>query len=246
MIHPHFTIKIRLWLVLPALAIFAAVWAGCSIARMELPESLTADTMEMPVTGRQGFTWGKDLTFGEYRLTDIKRGWTRSTSWGVLFWSQTEAHREFQFTLRSPYRDDAVVVPAVTNARMEELDFGGRDWTMNMQFDADILTVADCRLDGELWSVILASNRDTGNISRGVITNGTRNIDIEAIRRLQGAAYDVTDEVGYIFYENDESIGAAENINDGAVFMKRTLDGKTRDLLAIASGVIYIYADVLD
>lgn len=246
MIHPHLTIKIRLWLVLPALAILASMWIGCSVARMELPEPLTTDTVEMPVTGRQGFTWGKDLTFGEYRLTDIKRGWTHSTSWGVLFWSKTKAHREFQFTLQSPYRDETVLVPAVTNARMEELDFGGRSWSLNMQFDTNILTVADCRIDDELWTVILASSEDTGNIVEGVITDGRREIEITSTRSLQGAAYDVTEEVGYYFAENGSYLGAAENINNGAVFMKRTLDGKTRDLLAIASGVIYIYADVLD
>ncbi|MBN1296198.1 hypothetical protein JXA80_05410 [bacterium] len=246
MLQPHLAIKIRLWLILPALAIIAAVGGGCSVARMALPEPLTVDTVELPVTGRQGLTWGQDLTFGEYQLTDIQRGWTESSSWSGVFWSRTDAHRTFQFTIRSPYRDDAVVVPAVTNARMEEVDFGGRNWSLNLAFGTTTLTVADCRLDGEQWSVILASSDETGNVMEGVITNGSRTIEIQPVRRMQGAAYDISETVGFNLRENDEIMGAIENINAGAVFMKRTLDGKTRDLLAIASGVIFIYNDVLD
>ncbi len=116
----------------------------------------------MVVTGRQGFTWGKDLTFGDYSLSDIKRGWVSSTSWGVIFWSKTEASRKFQFTLNSPYRDSGVEVIAVTNAKMQELDFAGRNWEMNFQLNADYLTVADCKIGDELWTVIMAQQFPPG------------------------------------------------------------------------------------
>jgi len=240
------SIKIRLLLVLPALAILFAQGCGLQPARMLIPEPLTSNTDEMIVTGRQGFTWGKDLTFGDYALEDIKRGWVSSTSVGILFWSKTKAHREFQFVLNSPYQEENFEIKAVTNARMQELDFGSRSWTLNLQMDAQYLTVADCNLSGELWTVIMASNDQTGHLVEGVITNGTRQIKIVATRKLKGAAFDVTDEIGYYFMENNEYLGAVENINDGAVFMKQNLENKTKDLLAICSGVVFIYSDVLN
>ncbi|MCD4655294.1 hypothetical protein K8T06_15345 [bacterium] len=239
-------IKFRLWLILPALAILAISIYGCTVARMQIPESLTVNTDEMAVTGRQGFTWGKDLTFGDFTLENIKRGWVSKTTIGLLFWSKTKAHRKFQFSLKSPYRDETIDVLAVTNARMQELDFGSRSWSLNIQMDSDYLTVADCTIDEELWTVIIASNEQTGHIIEGIITNGARQIHIEATRKLQNAAFDLTEEVGYYFSENNEYLGAVENINKGAVFMKRTLDSQTRDILAIGSGVIFIYSDVLN
>lgn len=242
----HMTVKMRLWVVLPALAIFLVLLGGCTVARMQIHQDLLTDTEELSVTGRQGFTWGKDLTFGDYSLSDIKRGWVTTTSWGVLFWSKTKAKRKFQFALNSPYRDDPIDVLAVTNASMQELDFGQRNWSLTFQLETDYLTVSDCQIDDQLWSVILASNEQTGHLVEGIITNGQRTIAIEATRQIQGAAFEVTDEIGYHFIENDQYIGAVENINDGAVFMKRTLDSQTRDLLAIGSGVVFIYTDVLN
>ena len=242
----RFAVKVRLWLVLPALAILLAALAGCTVARMEVPQTLMENSDELAVTGRQGFTWGKDLTFGDYKLTRIKRGWTTTTSWGIMFWSKSKATRKFQFDMKSPYRDGWTEVLAVTNARTQEFDFAGRDWEATLAFATEYLTVADFHMDDELWTVVLASNPDTGNIMEGVITNGKRQIKIEATRKLQGAAYDIADEVGYYFAENNEYIGAVENINAGAVFMQRTIDSKTRDLLAVGSGVVFIYTDILD
>lgn len=219
--------------------------SACTVARMELPGELSADTAEMAVTGRQGFNWGKDVTFGDYRLTNVKRGWVSGYSMSIFFYSATEKHRKYSFTLDSPNRSERVDIACVTNASRKELDFSGEGWYLSIDLESDSLTVSDFTIDNELWTIIFAANESTGYLTRGIITDGTRRIDIESTQSLRGTSIDSADEVGYLFRENGRYIGAAENINKGAVFMLNALDGFTKDLLAIASGAIFIYEDVL-
>lgn len=223
----------------------AIILINCTPARMALPDELSHDTEEMLVSGRQGFTWGRNITFGDYRLTNIRRGWVSGRSISIFSYRSVERHRKYSFTLESPYRSDSIDIACITDARLEELDFGSDTWSFTMDIDSDSITVTDFIMDDDSWTVILASNERTGYITEGKITNGRRRILIDASQRLEGAGWDIIDEVGYYFKENNEYLGAVENINRGAVFMKRDLDNFTKDLIAIASGVIFIYEDVL-
>ncbi len=64
------------YLYIPLIAIIAT---SCSTAKLAVPEKFTAVSEKMPIKGVNSWVFNQKLSFGKYKTTKVKRGWTSTT-----------------------------------------------------------------------------------------------------------------------------------------------------------------------
>ncbi|KAA6430337.1 hypothetical protein FEM33_25350 [Dyadobacter flavalbus] len=194
--------------------------------------------------GRQGFQIGQTLSFGEYKTSKVKRGWTFSYAipFIVKFQGAKEKLSFQQFGTNNKAADVALV------SRFKETEFEPiKDYfSVALKYKNYFAGSIKLNSDENSWDFIVhnvdgTSRSIKNNQTIGFVRNRQTQIDIIGIRELEGSSALITqgDVYGYEFQMDGKVIGAVSVINNGKVWIRENLDGDLKLVLAsISSGLM--------
>ena len=222
---------------------------ACQAARMDVAPPLRAQTVEMPVQGRQIIGLDSDVTFGPYRAAGVRRGWTGTTTfgagWGNLDYSFLRSDQRYEFVLLAPGAPHLRCQCAV-GVNQQWLDLGmGRGGELNLQLAGQYsLACAMDPGDGTPpWRLTLGRGGDTP-LMQGVLTSSRLAYQVRGSQRLAGTPILLTEATGYEFEQAGRPVAAVEVLNEGAVFMPPGPPTPENRALAAAAAALLLHQEI--
>lgn len=215
--------------------------AGCQPAKMALPNALVS-VPEMAVVGRIGIGFDNPFHFGPYQVDQVHYGWTETTEWGVILYSQLQADQQIEFAVHSP-GESGYRAQCTTGLNSSQLSFneflgGTLDWGLHSQ--AKFACTFTQEGTGQVWKLLMTQS--SGNMAmNGVLTNGSQHIDVQGSTALAGSSLPLTEASGYIFTVNSQPVASVDVINAGAVRIDFASDPQIKLVLADASAALLLY-----
>ena len=218
---------------------------ACRTPEIAIDPTLTADAMS--VTGRNGLQIGQVIRYGEYTTDKVRRGWTKG--YDIPFIVRFQGAKEkLSFTQFGPEGAQAEVsfVSKFKSTEIELVrDFFGIPLDYQ-NFFAGNISLGEGRAN---WDFILHNpNGDflREKASAGFIQNGTKRIDVQAIRGLEGQP-DWLKQLtvyGHEFRQDGKVVGAVSTMNKGKVWIDNQLDAETRTIIAAVATGLLLRTDV--
>ena len=229
-------------------AVFAlALAAGCREAQMASPPELS-QTPPMKVSGRQGFGFNNDISFGPFRATGISRGWRETTAWAFFSPENYNSKQSSEFTLQSlggltlkancATNVDQVVAERFLGSgsnpvRVSEVLAGRTNYICGFKPVEG----------GPDWKLALGADAMRPLLA-GVVSNGSQTIRVQGTNQLEGSHIPLSEPTGYRFSLNGRAVGAVEVINDGRVWLAPDLTQEQQSALAASAAALMIYRDL--
>jgi len=96
-----------------------------------------------------------------------------------------------------------------------------------------------------LWKMVM--KQETQNlVMDGLLGHNTIRISVKGTRELEGGAWPLTEATGYLFYRDQDLIGAVDVLNQGAMWMKKGLSVDMRGAVAAAASALLLHRDLKD
>ena len=218
---------------------------------MALPQDLQSNSKELTVEGRSLSTIRKSFGFAPYQVTEINRDWTKgkglSISSGTTELSTSKAKQKYEFSVDEPGRA-SWKVQCDTGANWSQLEtegffvgrFGIED-TPTKQLACTLIQEASA-----IPSKLVMGLSKSGNEStlQGVLINDATQIDISATHEFNSTPLQASTPTGYVFRIGGHPVGAVEVINNGTVWLGKSVTPEIRSSLAVTSAVLLLYQDV--
>ncbi|TDE18671.1 hypothetical protein [Dyadobacter psychrotolerans] len=223
--------------------LFISVFS-CRTAELAVNNDLKNETETYAVKGRQGFQVGQVLSFGDFKTSKVKRGWTSGYSipFIVNFQGAKEKLSFQQFSANGSSAEVALV------SRFNETEYEPikNYFSVSLKYRNYFAGSVKPAGDNAVWDFIVhnvdGNSRSLKNNSTvGFVRNNNIKIDISGIRELEGSPSLVTlgNVYGYEFVLNGKVIGAVSTVNNGKVWFKKDLDVDLKLVLAsISSGLM--------
>ncbi len=224
------------------IAVLAGI-TGCTTARMKVPTALQG-VSEMPVTGRKAFRFNESFQFAPYSVVDVKRGWTKGSSWGLMGFSSGHKNQQYEFTLHNAKNVEwkAQCATKVSKRELEQNMWGG-ELTVELTAATAFVCTFHCEKTGDDWKMLLS--RKTGHAAlTGTLTDGATSITVTGTRSLEGSSIELSTATGYTFLMNNAMVGAVQVINTGAVWILPSSTEEIQQILANASAALILYDDI--
>ena len=221
--------------------------AACTTARMACPVELSASAVEMPVTGRQGFGLSESFRFGPYDVSDIHRGWRVTTTWGILRYGSSKSEQPFEFKLRT-HDNAAWQAHCATGVRWKEMEINNfMDTRGTLEWGLSSHALFTCEFSSpdkqEPWKMVM--KQETQDlVMDGLLGDGATRISVKGTRELAGGAWPLTEATGYLFYRDQDLVGAVDVLNQGAVWIEKDLPDDMRRAVAAAGSALLLYRDL--
>ncbi|KQS33395.1 hypothetical protein [Dyadobacter sp. Leaf189] len=225
-------------------AAFSLLIFSCRTAEVAVNNQLKTDTETYQVKGRQGFQIGQVLSFGDYKTSKVKRGWTFSYSlpFIVKFNGAREKISFQQFGLNGTTADVALV------SRFKESEYAPLEdyFSISLKYKNYFAGTVKIAESSESWDFLVhnvdgASRSLSKNSTVGFVRSNHIKIEIEGIRELEGSTSFLTqnDVYGYQFTWDGKVVAAVSTINNGKVWFKKELDPNLKLVLAsVSSGLM--------
>ena len=249
--------KIKLSLAI-CLILFVSITT--SVAQdVKLPESLKDNSTILPVKGRMGMQINQVITFGDFKTSKIKKGWTKSTkvtsSTEVLFASKTasvsKASQKFSFTQFGLGNMEAEVA-CLGELSQADIELIKNIFALGIDFKNCFSGSIEIVTDSTTWEFIILdpdSKPDT-EASSGFIRNGNDElIELFAITELEGKKIPKFLQgavQGYEFRLNGKPIGAVSLYNKGNVIFKDNISDTQKPVIASLSTALLVRTDLND
>ena len=211
--------------------------SGCTLKQpiMVLPESLQGDADVLPVSGRQGFGWRRDLRFGPFRTVHTSWVWRSddSSNWGVLDKNTTwSAKRPVSFVLEGTgcepwtarclghastrHREKAIGVvidEGGLRIQREVVEDTSGEW-----FDCDLV-----RSDGRRWTFQMSRDDATGFGGVLVDDRASKVARVRATDEQTGKpyTYGVPPPLGFVIETSSGAVVGVQRAFDGKVVLSR-------------------------
>lgn len=218
---------------------------ACRTAEIAIDPSLTAEAMT--VKGRNGLQIGQVIRFGDYSTDKVRRGWTKGYDTPFIIRFQA-AKEKLSFTQFGP-SDARAEVACVSKFKSTEIQFV-RDFfgipLKYQNFFAGNIAFSDGRSN---WDFLIHNpNGDflREKASAGFVQNGTKRIEIQAIRGLEGQPGWLKELTvyGHEFRQDGKVVGAVSTMNKGKVWIDPQLDAETRTVIAAVATGLLLRTDV--
>ena len=209
-----------------------------------MPLQLESQATSFQCTGRGGFSLSERFEFGPYSVTDVRRGWTSRSSWGIASFEQSRARQQYEYRVKMP--DGAKWFgQAATGVKKNDIkaEAWGGQLIMGLSFDLNFVVRMSREGQASTWTLILSQNTGS-DILKGSLTDGEMVYAVESTRRLAGTSIPLMETSGYVITKNGLPIAAVEVLNEGSVRFANNLDASERDMLAAASAAILLYKDI--
>ncbi len=227
------TIRISILLLL-------AGFIACKPVELALDPMLKAEPL--PVKGRQGLQIGQVIRYGEFKTDKVRRGWTGS--YDVPFVLRFRGAKEkLSYT---QYGTDGLQaeVACVSRFQSTEIPLAGDYFSVPVKLTNFFAGNIFFGANGSNWDFIL--HNPNGDFLRdaesaGFAKNGSKRIDIQAIRGLKGQPGWLKELTvyGHEFWLGDKVVGAVSTLNKGTVWIDESLDSETKTVMAaVATGLL--------
>jgi hypothetical protein len=231
----------------PAVTAAFLLLSACSVARMDVPPELAANAEGMRVKGLDGFKFKERLFFGPFKVEDVHRSWTRTTSWGSEIFSQSASRQKYEFTIAeeggATWHGQCAAYADAVVLEIEKF-LGG---TLELQWDGYVLFIGELRdLEGDKsWRLAMGQTSED-YIFSGVLRNDEMQISIIGSHQLAGSGLSISSPSGYIFSLRGRKIAAVEVINKGFVWIHSSVTPELRGMLSAACAALLLYEDISD
>jgi len=217
---------------------------SCRTAELAVNNDLKNETETYNVKGRQGFQIGQVVSFGDFKTSKVKRGWT--SGYSVPFIVKFQGAKEkLSFT---QFGSNASSAEVTLVSRFKETEYQPikEYFSISLKYKNYFAGSVKLTANQENWDFIVhnvdgASRSLRNNSTIGFVRNNHTQIDISGIRELEGSSSFITqnDVYGYEFQLDGKVIGAVSTINNGKVWFKKDLDDDLKLVLAgISSGLM--------
>ena len=188
--------------------LFIAVISGsavsCRTAELPIHDDLKSNIEVFEVKGKQGPQIGQTLSFGDFKTSKVKRGWTLGYSipFIVRFQGAKEKLSFSQFTSNGNSAEVALVSKFRETEYAPAKDYFSVSLNYKNYFAGGIkLNNSDDSWDFIVYNVDGASRNLKQNTSVGLVRNSDTQIDIKGIRELQESSQFITQNnvYGYEF-----------------------------------------------
>jgi len=224
--------------------ILSASVISCRTAELAVNNDFKNDTETYAVKGKQGSQIGQVISFGDFKTSKVKRGWTSGYSipFIVKFQGAKEKLSFKQFGVNGNTAEVALV-SRFKNTEYEPVkDYFSVSLKYKNYFAGGIkVDNQDSPWDFIVHNVDGMSRSLKNNQTVGFVRNNKIQIDITGIRELEGSPSFITqnDVYGYEFQLNGKIIGAVSTINNGKVWFKKDLSDDLKMVLAsVSSGLM--------
>ncbi len=218
---------------------------ACRTAEIAIDPSLTAEAM--PVKGRNGLQIGQVIRYGEYNTDKVCRGWTKG--YDVPFVIRFQGAKEkLSFTQFGPNHNSAEVA-CISKFKSKEIELVRDFFGIPLEYQNFFAGNISFGEGHPNWDFIIHNpNGDflRQKASSGFVQNGSKRIDIEAIRGLQGQP-DWMKELtvyGHEFRFDGKVVGAVSTVNKGKVWIDPKLDMEMRTVIAAVATGLLLRTDV--
>ena len=218
--------------------------AGCQSARMAIPADLEARAETYPCIGRGGFSLSEKFSFGPYAVSDVHRGWTRRITWTIVFYENSKARQQYEFTLVPP-SGKSWQGQAATGVRKEDLKgtVAGGELTWGLERNVNFVARLGRAGQTNAWTLLLAEER--GNVVlKGLLADGTTSYRVEGTRKLAGTSIPLMENAGFLIYDGSRLVAAVDLLNAGSVHFEPSLSPAQREPLAAAAAALLLYRDI--
>jgi len=219
--------------------------SGCSVPSMALESSFKQEAEELPIEGRKFLRPNKDFSIGSYQVTDIKRGWKRSSGFSIFVYENIASGQQYELSVEDAAGQRWNIYTAA-NLHEKSINFDGWEFDVapNTEYYASYFTSPE----SNAWRFITA---DPGHYLarkdfKGELTNGSMTFVVKPVYRFQDHKMPVSDIVGYEFLLGDEAQAAVQVLNGGKVWMKPELSKDLKMVFASASASLLLYEKLKD
>ena len=245
------------------LTVLSMIFISCTIPHMKLPDTLNSNGEQFAVSGRQGLVFNRKLRFGEYYTEKIKQGWQKgkgSESQISLFFfdkvdKKEESKQKTSFSLKdSKGNRSKVNLVSRINLNVDEIEPFFNffpDWKTTYQsilVNNDVYCGDMYINDSVTWNFFLINPHDINESNAESAANcGAKEIKIRKVRGVdvKGAEWDKSLS-GYEFIMNNTTIGAVEILNNGIVWMDKSVSSEDKFIIANIATAILIRIDLFD
>ena len=229
-----------------SLFVITALFA-CKPAEIAVDPTLKAEPM--PVKGRNGLQIGQVIRYGDYTTNKVRRGWVKG--YDVPFIVRFQGAKEkMSYTQYGPNGQQAEV-SCVSRFKSKELQLA-RDY-FYLPLDVENFFAGNISFgEGQpVWDFILHNpNGDflRDEASAGYAKNGTRRIDIQAVRGLKGQTGWLKEATvhGHEFRIDGRVVGAVSTLDRGTVWIDGSLDDELKTVIAAMATGLLLRTDVED
>jgi hypothetical protein len=213
---------------------------ACKTAEIPLDPALKAEAM--PVKGRNGWQIGQVIAYGDYTTDKVRRGWTKG--YDIPFIVRFQGAKEkLSFTQFGPSGKQAEVA-CISKFKSTEIQLVNDFFGIPLKYEN--FFAGNIALDGgrSNWDFIIHNpNGDfmREEASAGFAQNGSKRIEIQAIRGLEGQPNWMKELTvyGHEFRLDGKVVGAVSTMNKGKVWIEQSLDAETKTVVAaIATGLL--------
>ena len=223
--------------------ILIATLSSCAAPHVYVDNKLKSNATEYLVEGRQN-AFKKQMTVGKFVFTNVKRGWTTSSSSSLFFKKQNDAKSKLSFKMK--YKRMEVETFCAAQAKTKSFVFG----KLEMSDEAkDVYTGMIQIKDSTAWDFTVknTNNLNWSDPSDGYATNGTKRIEIKDVRKAEGKTPKLMPDTifGYTFILDNEPIATVETIaGKGGVWIKKGLDPETETVVANLAAAMLLRPDL--
>ncbi len=217
---------------------------GCTLTRMALPTDFEKSAVTLPVQGRS-FNVAQNLSLGTaYTVDDVHRAMSDSGTSNFSGPMQATTNQSWTFKLSQQGQPLYEVQCAVgTNSRVHETLVG--ELTIPSQGQGSFSAALVPPGGGLSWRLAL-SLRPTGDalepsLFQGVLTDGTRRLDVAGTHRIADRDTRLNETTGYTFTLGGALVAAVDLENQGRVLWAASLPDDLRGAVAGAAGALLLY-----
>lgn len=233
--------------ILLSMAGITLIFISCKTPDLLLSHELKRDTVAYDVRGRQGLMINQVLSFGPFKTSRVKRGWTQSYDIPFLLRFQGSKER-FSFTQLSGDSLNAGVfcLGKLQSTELELVDdYLGISMEYENTFSGSIVFTKT-----NFWDFVI-NNPDAGYgngeyATRGFVrSNNGQIIEIIPVNRLENhKGLKNIDNYGFEFYIESKPVAAVSAMNKGKVWLRSGLSKEQSLVLSALCSAILIKSNL--
>lgn len=210
-------------------AMIALATAGCTPARIAVPNDIATESDVIPVTDRSrvsGALADESMSIGPYRVSEVDRKWTTTAGWSVLGFGSSTSTGGYAYAFKAP--GGAARGECTTGVDSRGTAAGAGDIMIGVRSRTSQLA---CKCTGATTNAELLLEGTAANNLNGRAEARGEKYTVEAISTLEGGA-SLAEPIGFQMRASGAAAGAVETIHPGRLWLARTLPAPAKDDLA--------------
>lgn len=226
---------------------FLLLFMSCKTPDLLLSPELKRDTVSYEVRGRQGLMINQVLSFGPFKTSRVKRGWTQS--YDIPFVLRFQGSKErFSFT---QFNADSLKAGVFCLGKLKstELELVNDHFGIPIEYE-NTFTGSIVFAKTNFWDFVI-NNPDAGYGSGEYATGGFvrsnsgQIIEIKPVNRLENhKGLKNIDNYGFEFYIESSPVAAVSTMNRGKVWLRSGLSKEQMLVLSALCSAILIKSNL--